>query len=170
MPIKDIKLDHHLFLDKTIFLYGESDSGKSFFLRDIMYQIRDKISQVFVFVGNDDARKDYVAFGIKPPLIYSSMTLESLQEIWDRQCMIAATYIRANDYDVLESLYERLGLEHVDRYITQARRKRAADIMALKEKYSDEPDRASIDIRDTKSCSRSFTRRISRVMRRAMTA
>ncbi len=136
--IPDLELSTKLFLDKSIVAYGASDTGKSVITRDIMYHLRDAIDQYVIFAGNADCADDYEKLGAKRPLIHKGLDMEVFRKIWDRQDMMTAVYTRANNPDTIKSLFAKLRLEKIEKFIKELDRKKQTDIAELSAKYKDE--------------------------------
>lgn len=102
-PLKDPEM----FKNRVILLYGETNSGKSTILKDILYILRNKVSIPIVFSPTDYINNSYQ--GIVPPvLIYNEVNVERVESIWDEQLKRALLYDRANDLDILFSLFNKV--------------------------------------------------------------
>jgi ABC-type dipeptide/oligopeptide/nickel transport system ATPase component len=127
-----------LFVDRTVAIYGPSGTGKTVIMKNIMRVVSPHIEQVLVIAPTEPTNRSYEGF-VDPTLIHYRMwaapkpgelkgkdteakgTQRFLENIWDRQEMMAATYKRANNPAVLSQLFGRLpravrdrGHEHIN--------------------------------------------------------
>ena len=112
MSLEDIDLSKDMFLDYLTVIYGESGSGKSTIIRDIMYLIRNDVNQVIVFAPTDPQNRSYSGNVEDDRLvpqccIHTRINESILNNIWDRQEALCSTCKRANNYDILYSLASR---------------------------------------------------------------
>lgn len=139
MPdLDDFNLDNHkYFLGRTTVLYGESGSGKSTICMHILKTLSPHCDQILVVSPSDPQNKTYSNGCVATPLIHYTITLKTLQDLWDRQEMMSAVYKRANNADTLKRLFGRLSLPHVEESIRMAQRMRAETIGKIREQYVD---------------------------------
>jgi energy-coupling factor transporter ATP-binding protein EcfA2 len=136
--IEAIDLDNvKYFLDRTTILYGESGTGKSTIIAHMLHTLKPHADQIIVFSPTDPQNKSYSKGLVPTPLIHYNVTLKLLQDIWDRQEMMAAVYKRANDGEVLKRLYSKLSLAHVDESLRKAQRMREETYAKIREQYMD---------------------------------
>jgi len=131
--------NYKLFIDKITVLYGETKTGKSTILINILHTLQSHIEQIIVFAPTDPQNKTYSKGVVPLPLIHYTITLQLLQDIWDRQQMMAAVRQRANDLKVLKRLFDKLDLPNVRAKIAIAEQARATHIESIKQQYID-PD------------------------------
>lgn len=119
--LEEFVINVKTLINRSIILYGASDSGKSTVIKDFLYYFRNLITQIFVFAPSDPSNGDYTESETIPkPLVHYSLDATKLNNIWKRQEALAAVYNRANDINVLRSLFKRLNLEHVQRMLVAA--------------------------------------------------
>jgi energy-coupling factor transporter ATP-binding protein EcfA2 len=136
--LEEFNLDNpKYFLGRTTILYGESGSGKSTIAVHILKTLSRLCDQIIVFSPSDPQNKTYSKGMVPTPLIHYTVSLKVLQDIWERQEMMAAVYKRANNPDVLQKLYRRLNLPHVDESLSKARKMREETIKKIEEQYMD---------------------------------
>lgn len=136
--ITRLDLDNHkLFIDKTTVCYGESGTGKSTIIVNILHALKPHVDQIVVFAPTDPQNKTYSCGVVPLPLIHYNVSLKVLQDIWDRQEIMAAVYKRANDPDTLEKLFRRLRLPHVEDYVKKAEAMKTSTVEKIKEQYMD---------------------------------
>ncbi len=143
MSLPELDFTYQTFLDKTTILYGESKTGKSTIIIDILYQLKPFVDQIIVIAPTDPQNHTYSGKTVKDrvvplPCIHYSITDQLLKDIWARQEALTAAYMKANDKDVVESLFNRLNLRDVKCTIddiTRRRREREAEIRA---QYTDQ--------------------------------
>ncbi len=129
--------NYKLFIDKTTVCYGESGTGKSTIIINILHALKPHVDQIVVFAPTDPQNKTY-SCGIVPlPLIHYNVSVKVLQDIWDRQEIMAAVYKRANDPTTLRMLFNRLSLGNIQEYVSKAETMRKAAIDNIKEQYMD---------------------------------
>jgi len=106
LSITKFNITPRAFLQRSTVFYGTSGSGKTFMIRDFMYSLRNYFPRVWVFVPAV-SRKFYE--GVVPsPMIRETVTLEAVSDIFKYQDMARAIYSRANDLQVLRSLFLRV--------------------------------------------------------------
>ncbi len=106
--LQEFDPDYEYFLDRTTLLYGESGTGKSFIMIDILYQLKPHVDQIIVISPTDRSNHTYDRGVVPLPCIHYTITSKLLDDIWERQNAFAAVYTKANDRAILESLFNRL--------------------------------------------------------------
>jgi hypothetical protein len=104
----DICSSHEKFMDKTTVLYGESGTGKSVLIVDILYALKPYIDQCIVFSPTDRQNHTYDRGIVPVPFIHYNFTEKLLNDIWLRQEALVATYARSNDPRILHALYNKI--------------------------------------------------------------
>lgn len=95
------------FVRKSTVIYGTSGSGKTYLIRDIMYLLKDRFPRVWVFCPTNAQNQMYT--GIVPePLIYDTVTLEIISDIYEYQEMARQIYDTANKIETLRKLFMRI--------------------------------------------------------------
>jgi len=106
--ITELDLNYAKFLDKTTVLYGESKTGKSTIIVDILFHLQPHVDQIIVFSPMDRQNHTYDGGIVPPPCIHYTINDKLLDDIWERQSALANVYTRANDPDTLEKLFSRI--------------------------------------------------------------
>lgn len=106
-----------MFLDRATVLYGESGTGKSTFIIDILRELKPFADQIIVFCPTDRSHHTYSGKTSKDrivplPCIHYNITPQILENIWQRQQVLSNVYRRASDFKVLESLFRRVANDH----------------------------------------------------------
>lgn len=144
----DIKITSDLILDRSAVIYGPSGTGKSKIIVDIMAVLNPHIDQIIIICPTDAQNGTYSKNDMVPtPLIHYKLDDKLLETIWARQEMLAAVYVRANEYTHLNSLFNRLNLANVKSVLEKAQITKAAKIAEAQEQYTD-PSRARKVIED----------------------
>lgn len=95
------------YLNKSMFLFGATDTGKSTILFEIMHILKDVVPVVFVFSPTADQNNAFK--GIVPKeAIYTSVDMDIITQIYKRQEVITRLYTSANDFAVVSGLVARL--------------------------------------------------------------
>jgi hypothetical protein len=106
--LPELEMSYTKFLDKTTVLYGESRTGKSTVIVDVLFQLQPYVDQIIVFSPMDRQNHTYDGGIVPPPCIHYSISAQLLDDIWERQSALANVYTRANDPDTLEKLFKRI--------------------------------------------------------------
>lgn len=154
-----LRKDLKYFRRKITLLYGETESGKSTIIREIMYLLRNSISNVIIFAPTNDSNNLYTD-QVKAPAIFNKLSLEILVEINERQKEAMKVYAIANNMETMRSVFvkiaderlraavnatnryaerhlQRAALSHTDPGVRHAEEKKVRDIQnqALKSAY-----------------------------------
>lgn len=105
IPMFDKNVDY--FLNRSIMLYGASNSGKSTIIRDILYSLKKHIPNVCVICPTNKLNGSYDGF-IPKPLIHSEVSEHLLNDILKRQLLNVKIYNLANDKNKLKDLYNHM--------------------------------------------------------------
>jgi GTPase SAR1 family protein len=103
--LEEYKIDPKELLGKSIVFYGESESGKTTLIKDILYHLRDYADQLFAFCGSDESNHSYSPDLVPEPYVHNIITEDMLNEIWDRQEAFTVVYARASNVNILEKLF-----------------------------------------------------------------
>lgn len=108
VTVHDLELTYDKFMDKTSIIYGESGTGKSFIIVDILHALRPFVDQIIVISPTDRQNHTYDR-GIVPLIfIHYTITPKLLEDLWKRQEALAAVYTKSNDKKTLESLFNKI--------------------------------------------------------------
>lgn len=105
--IKELTYNYNHFIDKSTIIFGESGTGKSVIIRDILFHLNNHVDQILVISPTDKQNNLYSDI-VPLPCIHYTITEELLKNIWDRQEALVATYTNANKQEHIDSLYGRI--------------------------------------------------------------
>ena len=105
IPIFNKSIDY--FLNRSVILYGASNSGKSTIIKDILYTLRKHIPNVCVICPTNKLNGSYDNL-IPKPLIHSDVKECLLNDILKRQSLNVKIYNLVNSLEKLESLYNKM--------------------------------------------------------------
>lgn len=107
----ELDFDVDLFLDRSTVLYGESGSGKTSIIKDVLHLLKNHIKQIIVISPTDPQNGSYSKNNTVPlPCIHYTLTETLLKDIWERQEALSATYKTVHDINILDKLFRRLNL------------------------------------------------------------
>jgi len=99
-----IRKDPKYYYRKIMALFGETETGKSVIMQEIMYLLRDVIPNVIVFAPTNDSNNLY-SDRVAKPGIFKRVSMEILEEINARQQKCMKIYAIANDMGVMQSVF-----------------------------------------------------------------
>lgn len=137
IQIPRLNICPELFLDRCIAFYGPSGTGKSVFVKDLMYELRGHVPQVIVVSPTEPSNRTYEGI-VPPPLLHYSIGLGPLpaketpaaikargvaffNEIIKRQTALVDVYGRVNKLEHLQRLFGKIAPGHRARAETQIR-------------------------------------------------
>lgn len=135
LPI--MKLETSLFLDKTTVLYGNSGSGKSIFITDLLYTLRGHAKQILVVSPTDLSNKVYSSGIVELPFIHYHITDELLIKMWKQQEKYAKIYAIVNDYDNISKLFLKLNDKGAISLIERVTKEKLEKLAAVMNKFLD---------------------------------
>lgn len=106
--LQEFDFSYKRFLDRTTILFGESGTGKSFVMVDVLFQLRPYVDQIIVISPTDRQNHTYDKGIVPLPCIHYNLTSKLLDDIWERQNALAAVYTKANNADILKQLFDRI--------------------------------------------------------------
>lgn len=122
--LSNLDISSKLFIDKTTVIYGESNTGKSTIIVDILYTLSEQIDQIIVFAPTDRQTNTYGTGLVPLPCIHYVISSETLSAIYDRQEALVTTYSKANNPVIIDSLFNKIrGIDNVKRIIDEIRSK-----------------------------------------------
>lgn len=112
--IPHVNLTPEMFLDQSTTLFGATGTGKSKLLDHIMNVLKDSIPLWFAFCPTAIKSEE---LGRRLPMkaIYTSVNMQFLRNLRDRQLIAVATHKCVNRPKVLSSLYQKIPLERKHR-------------------------------------------------------
>lgn len=105
--LPDFKFDVKYFLEKNTLLLGETGTGKTTIIFDILHTISPYVDQILVFAPTDPVNKSYSSGTVPLPLIHYNITQKILDDIWQRQEAQAFMYEVANNPEIINALFAR---------------------------------------------------------------
>jgi ABC-type dipeptide/oligopeptide/nickel transport system ATPase subunit len=107
VSINYIPKDYKYYLNKSTILFGASGSGKSTILIEILYLLRKKVPNIFVFCPTSESNNAFD--GIVPDiLIYNDVEIETLNRIYKRQQAATKLYNHVNNMKELYKLFIKI--------------------------------------------------------------
>jgi len=106
--LPELELNYTKFLDKTTILYGETNTGKSTIIVDILYQLRSHVDQIMVISPSDRSNHTYDRGIVPLPCIHYTITPKLLEDIWERQSALTAIHAKANKPEIIKSLFKKI--------------------------------------------------------------
>lgn len=104
----EIQLSYKHILDLSTIVIGESGSGKTFVITDLLYHLAGHVDQIMVISPTDLQNQSYSCGLVPLPLIHYKLTGELLDTIWERQEAFGAVYKKVNNVGILRSLFDRI--------------------------------------------------------------
>lgn len=120
--IDELEFNYQLFLDKSTVLYGGSSTGKSTIIVDILYQLKPHVDQIIVIAPTDPQNHTYSGETeservVPTPCIHYAISDKLLRDFEERQQALTSIYKKANDYQILKRLFDRLNIPGVENSI-----------------------------------------------------
>lgn len=125
--LPEFDFDYKRFLDRSTILYGESGTGKSFVMVDILHLLKPYVDQIIVISPTDRQNHTYDKGIVPLPCIHYNITPKLLDDIWERQNALAAVYTKANNADVLKKLFDRIPNNSYERGVIDSINKKKRD-------------------------------------------
>lgn len=138
MSLPEFDFNYKNFLDKTTVLYGETGTGKSFIITDILFQLQPYVDQAVVISPMDRSNHTYDRGLIPLPCIHYTISAKLLDDIWERQNALSSVYAKANDPKILEDLFNKISNNAPARNVIDSIRDKLS-------KYKHELEKESID-------------------------
>lgn len=107
IKVKYLEKSAKYYLNRSTILFGASNSGKSTILVEILYLLKNHVPNIFVFAPTAEANNAFDGF-IPSPLIYKTVEITILKEIYKRQQASTKIYNTVNDIPALRTLFERV--------------------------------------------------------------
>lgn len=105
--IPELDFVHTHFLDRSTLVFGESGTGKSSVIIDILNILKPHVGQIIVFAPTDRQNHTYDSGVVPLPCIHYTITSQLLDDIWERQSALATVTKKVNRPGLLESLFKR---------------------------------------------------------------
>lgn len=120
--IPEFSMNASKFLDKSIVIYGKSNSGKTVIVKNILKVLKDYIPVPIVISPTEPSNRSYEKF-VDKTLIHYDLGVSTkneeglLDKLWEWQSMRASIYNKVNKFDVIKSLYNRIRNDETDKII-----------------------------------------------------
>jgi len=111
----DVESIQSYFLNRSIILYGASNSGKSTIIKDLLFNLKNYIPSACVICPTNKLNGSYNGL-IPKPLIHSEMSQALLDDILKRQHLNVKLFNLSNDINKLESLYSNMLYKEEDEF------------------------------------------------------
>lgn len=131
-----LKKDLKYFYRKITLLYGETESGKSTIIQEILYLLRDRIPNVVIFAPTNDSNNLYTG-KVKAPGIFKKLSIEILEEINERQKKCMKIYSIANDMETMRSIFLKVADSRMRAIVENNRKIANQYLAAIAHNYSD---------------------------------
>ena len=120
--IPQLTLTSSMIIDRSIVLYGPSNTGKTVIVKHILNLVLGQIEQAFVISPTEPTNQSYKGI-IEAPFIHYRLHMSNpekpnenpkrsairwIEAVWARSSMMAEIYKRINNERVLVKLFERL--------------------------------------------------------------
>lgn len=106
--VPDLEITHEKIIDKSSIVYGESGTGKSYIIVDMLHALRPYVDQIIVFAPTDRQNHTYDKGIVPLPCIHYTITPKLLTDIWNRQEALVAVYTQSNNINVLRILFRKI--------------------------------------------------------------
>lgn len=97
------------FINKSVTIYGPSNSGKSNIINNFLRAYRKICPLIIVFTSSDQCNDEY-SKKVPPIFIYDKIHLNVIKDIFDRQIIATKHYNIAHNYKHLLSIYTLINI------------------------------------------------------------
>ena len=94
------------YVDQTTLLFGQTKTGKTTIVEEILYLVKDYIPNYIVIAPTTS--QEVYAKKFPKKCIKEDLSKELLQKIWKRQEDITKVYLTANDPDILFEIFKKI--------------------------------------------------------------
>lgn len=134
-PIHKVINHYDIYLDRTTFLFGGTETGKTTIIKDILFYLKNLIPNTMV-VCPTTSLGDYE--DLFPAISFKTdLTKQDLIKLWKRQQDSTQIYEMVNDVDNLKLLFNHVYDRYTDNYIKELERKTANVITNIKAEVRD---------------------------------
>jgi hypothetical protein len=140
------KKDPKYFHRKITALYGETESGKSTIIQNIMYILRKIIPNVIIFSPTNVSNNLYTE-KVNKPGIFPKLSMEILEEINERQKDAVKIYDMANNMDIMKSVFLKIADDRTLAIVNSVNRDAARHIELAANRYTDPGMRKSEEMK-----------------------
>lgn len=131
--LHEFNLSPAKLLDKTIVIYGKSNSGKTVLVKNMLKMLKDYIPVPLIISPTEPSNRAYENF-VDKTLIHYDLNVEKgeenlLEKVWEWQSMRACIYNKVNRMEIIRSLYNRVRSDEVDKVIRKIEEKKRSAIV-----------------------------------------
>lgn len=109
--LNKLELNHESIINRSILLFGGSNTGKTVLIRDILYNLREHVPMCHVFCPTNDYNGSYTNM-IPKALIKRDLVVRELEEIVQKQRKRSELYKKVNNINILKSIAFKLDIDH----------------------------------------------------------
>lgn len=144
-----IEFDQNNLLNKTIIIFGSSNSGKTTLVRDILYRIRHDLDTAFIISGTKNSSGSYDNI-LPEQFIFKSFNPEWFNKYLERQKQASEIYRLANDMDTLKSLFKKISTSDQKQKVCEMKTVKKRIMNKYKLLFQNDEDKLEKMIEDTK--------------------
>lgn len=139
MSLPELSFDAKKFEGKITLLFGETGTGKSSVMLNIMKVLCGIIDQVIIFSPMDKQNNTFGCGIVPTPCIHYEVSENCLLEIWERQQALIQIYTKASKRDTILRLFNMIpNNQDAIGIINNIENKRREHITEIKNSYADE--------------------------------
>lgn len=124
-------------LNKSIAIYGQSKTGKTATIKDILFLLREYVPTVWLICPTEHLNEEYKNI-IPSTAILQDITKKFMEDLWERQYNISQLYKRINNIDSFERIYLRIAHSRVTKYLSKLEKLKNRQIEAILETVKNE--------------------------------
>ena len=109
--LNKLELNHDSLINRSVLLFGGSNSGKTVLIRDILFNLRQHVPMCHVFCPTNDYNGSYTNM-IPKTLIKPELNVQELEEIVLKQRKRSELFKKVNNVLILKSIAFKLDLDH----------------------------------------------------------
>ncbi len=104
---KEYVFCHKDFFNKGCIFYGSTGSGKTFLMKDLLFQLSPYFPRVILFSPTAEITGDFENI-VHPALIIPELTAETFNTFYDAQEQIAEMYRFVNRTEILTAIFKKI--------------------------------------------------------------
>lgn len=118
MPLDELHYTYLNFIDQMTILYGESKTGKSTIIIDILHHLNNHVDQIIVYAPTDRSNDTYQSGVVPMPCIHYEVNVKTLEDLYERQEALTLVYKRANAPHVIDGLIARINDSRINKVLS----------------------------------------------------
>jgi AAA+ ATPase superfamily predicted ATPase len=134
--LEHVEDTYHTYLNKSIFIYGPSKTGKTVTVKHILNKLKQFIPIVLLVCPSEMSNNNYKDI-VPRAAVFSDINLLFLKDLFARQEASAQIFEKTNNISVLESLYLKCPHSRVDTLLLKLEEKYDKAINRAKEIQND---------------------------------